>query len=406
MAQKRAIVIGGGIVGLSVASRLASGNGSVHVTLLEKERGLAMHQTGRNSGVIHSGIYYKPGSLKAVTCRAGRQALIEYCQSHRIAYEICGKVIVAADHSELPMLERIQDYGRANGIACRRISGAELREREPAVAGIEALVVDDAGIVDYPAMCAALANDLVEAGGDFHLGVRVVRIEARRDQTAVEGMSASGETKVFECDIVVNCAGLHSDRVAMLAGERPAARIIPFRGEYYRLRQGAPQLCRHLIYPVPDPAFPFLGVHLTRMINGGVECGPNAVLALGREAYSWRQFSLNDAVETAVFPGFWRLAFRHWRTSLGEIRRSLHLQSFVKALQRLVPEIRAEHLEPAPAGIRAQAVDRDGSMVDDFRFMSSSGCVHVLNAPSPAATAALEIGRHVVSEADRLLSSV
>lgn len=403
MSHRRVIVVGGGIVGLAAAARLCRDRPGVRCTVIEKEQALALHQTGRNSGVIHSGIYYKPGSLKAVTCREGRAELIAYCRGRGVAHELCGKVIVALDGSELPRLAAIEERGRANGVACRRITAPELRAREPAAAGIAAIEVHDAGIVDYRGVCDALAGDIRAAGGEVLTGVRVERVEDRGSE-AVAFASGRAGTLELAADAVVNCAGLHSDRVARAAGERPTTRIVPFRGEYYRLRADAPALCRHLIYPVPDPSFPFLGVHLTRMVEGGVECGPNAVLALGREAYTWGAFDLRDALEVAAFPGFWRLAARHWRAGVDEVRRSLHLGSFVSALQRLVPALRAEHLEPAPAGIRAQAMEPDGSLVDDFRFLRSGRCVHVINAPSPAATASLAIARRIAAEAAPLLA--
>jgi L-2-hydroxyglutarate oxidase len=385
MAARVVTVVGGGIVGLAAAARIASGRPGTRCVVLEKEASLASHQTGRNSGVIHSGIYYKPGSLKASTCREGRAELIGYCRERGIAHELCGKVIIALDEGELPRLAAIEERGRANGVACRRVSPSELQDREPAAAGIAALLVDDAGIVDYRAVCEALAMDIRAAGGEVHAGVRVERVQASEREVVVHAKGG----QAFRSDALINCAGLHSDRVARAAGQRPTTRIVPFRGEYYRLRADAPALCRHLIYPVPDPSFPFLGVHLTRMVEGGVECGPNAVLALGR---------------VVAVPGFWRLAARHWRAGIGEVRRSLHLGSFVSALQRLVPALRAEHLEPAPAGIRAQAMEPDGSLVDDFRFLRSGRCVHVINAPSPAATASLAIARRIAAEAAPLLA--
>ncbi len=396
--QRTAAVIGGGIVGLATAARLAR-DPETRVIVLEKERALAAHQTGRNSGVIHSGIYYKPGSMKARTCIAGRKALLAYCVDRGIAHEVCGKVIVAVTESELPQLAMIAGRGRANGVGVRELSGDELCEREPAVAGVAALLVEDAGIVDYVGVCNALAEDIVRSGGEVRLGCPVTGIvpTATVAGGGARGATLTGAWGELRVDALVNCAGLHCDRVAALAGASPTARIVPFRGEYYKLRAGAPELCRHLIYPVPDPSFPFLGVHLTRMVGGGVECGPNAVLALGREAYTWGEFNARDALEVAMFPGFWRMAARHWRAGLGEVRRSLHLGSFVAALQRLVPDIRAEHLERAPAGIRAQAMDPTGAMVDDFRVTVDGPCVHVLNAPSPAATASLAIADHIVA---------
>lgn len=383
-------------MGLATGARLAAERPGDRVVVLEKESELASHQTGRNSGVIHSGIYYKPGSMKASTCIAGRRALLDYCVARRIRHEVCGKVIVATDQSELPRLATLEERGRANGVGVRRLGPEALREREPAVAGIAALLVEDAGIVDYVGVCRALAEDIERAGGEVRLRSAAEAFERRGERMAV-----SGPWGEVVADTVVNCGGLHCDRVARRAGASPRARIVPFRGEYYRLREGAPQLCRHLIYPVPDPSFPFLGVHLTRMVDGGVECGPNAVLALGREAYTWGRLNLRDTLEIATFPGFWRLAARHWRAGMDEVRRSLHVGSFVAALQRLVPDIRAEHIEPAPAGIRAQAMDPSGAMVDDFCIEADAPCVHVLNAPSPAATASLAIAERIAAEVAR-----
>lgn len=388
--RRTTVVVGGGIVGLAAARAIALRQPDTRVVVLEKETEVALHQTGRNSGVIHSGIYYKPGSLKARTCIEGRRALLAFCAEHGIAHEVCGKVIVATDEAELPRLDALAERGSANGIRVRRLGGAELREREPAAAGIAALLVDDAGIVDYAGVCRALVEEIARGGGDVRTGCAVERIERTRS-----GVRVVGAWGALDADALVNCAGLHCDRVARAAGHSPSARIVPFRGEYYRLRASAPPLCRHLIYPVPDPAFPFLGVHLTRMVDGTVECGPNAVLALGREAYSWGEFSARDAAEMALFPGMWRLMARHWRAGLGEVRRSLFRGAFVRALQRLVPDLRAEHIEPAPAGIRAQAMEPSGALVDDFRVDVEAPCIHVLNAPSPAATASLAIGERI-----------
>ena len=385
-------------MGLAVARQVAVACPGTRVVLLEKEPDLAQHQTGRNSGVIHSGIYYKPGSLKARTCTHGRRLLLEFCQEHGVTHEVCGKVIVATSQEEVPQLRMLEERGKANGVRATWLSAEALREREPAAAGVAALQVDDTGIADYVAMCHALAACIRAAGGQVRVNARVETLQ-RVGGGGAGVVELAGPWGQLRADVVFNCAGLHCDRVARAAGSQPSARIVPFRGEYYRLRADAPPLCRHLIYPVPDPSFPFLGVHLTRMVDGSVECGPNAVLALGREAYTWGSFNLRDAAETAAFAGFWKLAAKHWRAGLGEVHRSLSRAAFVKALQVLVPGVRAEHLEPAPAGIRAQAMEPSGALVDDFRVQVEPPFVHVLNAPSPAATASLAIAEAVVAQA-------
>lgn len=397
MRRQRIVIVGGGIVGLATAWRL-SDRDDVEVVVLEKEDAVAQHQTGRNSGVLHSGIYYKPGSLKATNCRAGKLEMESFCEAEGIAYERCGKVIVAVDERELPALERIHERGIANGVACDRIGPDRLREIEPHVAGIAAIHVPEAGIVDYRGVCDRLAAILRERGHEVRLGARVLRVRSGGSRRVVE--TTAGE---LDADLVVNCGGLHCDRIARASGVASGPRIVPFRGEYYVLKPEATHLCRHLIYPVPDPNFPFLGVHFTRMVEGGVECGPNAVLAFAREGYTFGTVDLRDLVETLGYGGFHRLALKHWRSGLGEMWRSLSKAAFVKSLQRLVPEIRSEQIVPAPAGVRAQAVNRDGSMVDDFQILEAEGVVHVLNAPSPAATASLNIGRHVAEQAETLL---
>lgn len=397
MRRQRIVIVGGGIVGLATAWRL-SDRDDVEVVVLEKEDAVAQHQTGRNSGVLHSGIYYKPGSLKATNCRAGKLEMESFCEAEGIAYERCGKVIVAVDERELPALERIHERGIANGVACERIGPDRLREIEPHVAGIAAIHVPEAGIVDYRGVCDRLAAILRERGHEVRLGARVLRVRSGGSRRVVE--TTAGE---LDADLVVNCGGLHCDRIARASGVASGPRIVPFRGEYYVLKPEATHLCRHLIYPVPDPSFPFLGVHFTRMVEGGVECGPNAVLAFAREGYTFGTVDLRDLVETLGYGGFHRLALKHWRSGLGEMWRSLSKAAFVKSLQRLVPEIRSEQIVPAPAGVRAQAVNRDGSMVDDFQILEAEGVVHVLNAPSPAATASLNIGRHVAEQAETLL---
>jgi L-2-hydroxyglutarate oxidase len=383
-------VIGGGIVGLATAWALVAGDRPRSVILLEKEPALGAHQSGHNSGVIHSGVYYRPGSQKAETCREGRRLLLELCAEDGIAHEICGKVIVATRADELPALERILERGRQNGVACEAIGPERLRELEPHAAGLRALHVPGAGIVDYPAVCRALARRCEARGARIVTGARVRRAEPRSDRSVL--VSDAGE---FGARFVVSCAGLHSDRVARACGAEVPVRIVPFRGEYYGVAPRAQGLVRNLIYPVPDPSFPFLGVHFTRMVGGALECGPNAVLALAREGYRWTDVSARDLSEALAWPGLRRLVACHWRTGFGEAWRSLSRSAFARALQRLVPEIRADDLVPAAAGVRAQALARDGSLVDDFLLVESARALHVCNAPSPAATASLAIGRRI-----------
>ena len=384
-------VVGGGVVGLATAYRFTQRFPGKTVVVLEKESHVAEHQTGRNSGVLHSGIYYKPGSLKALNCRAGKKAMEEFCAAESIPHEICGKVIVAVTPDELPALERIFERGKANGVTCSMISKEELAELEPHVTGIKAIHVPEAGIVDYRGVCERLATRILESGGQVVFQARVIKVDPTSYE--VTAVTTAGE---YTARQLVNCGGLHSDRVARLTGQEPECQIIPFRGEYFELKPEARHLCKNLIYPTPDPAFPFLGVHFTRMVEGAVECGPNAVLAFGREGYHFFDVNLPDLLETLTYPGFLRLAAKHWRMGLGEMWRSLSKAAFVRALQRLVPEIRPEHLEPAPAGIRAQAVAPDGGLVDDFLILEHQRVINVCNAPSPAATASLEIGNAIV----------
>jgi L-2-hydroxyglutarate oxidase len=388
------IVIGGGIVGLATAHRFLQRMPGHTVRIVEKEDRLAAHQTGRNSGVLHSGIYYKPGSLKAINCREGKRAMEQFCRDEGVPFDLCGKVIVATAEAELPRLADIFARGQANGVRCEQIGPERLRELEPHAAGLAAIHVPEAGIVNYATVCDRLAERIRQAGGEITLGARVRGFRAADDAITVE--TTAGD---FSARQAVNCAGLYCDRVAALSGRRPDVQIVPFRGEYFKLRTEAEHLCRTLIYPVPDPAFPFLGVHFTRMIGGGVECGPNAVLAFSREGYTKLKLNLRDLADSLSYPGFLRLAARYWRTGAGEMWRSVSKRAFVRALARLVPEIRPEHLDPAPAGVRAQALARDGSMVDDFLIEEAGRVVNVLNAPSPAATSSLRIGELIV---DRL----
>lgn len=386
-------VIGGGIVGLSTAWQLLQRRPGLRLVVLEKESELAFHQTGRNSGVLHSGIYYRPGTLRAQNCRTGKAALEAFCERYGVAWRRTGKVIVAVDESQLGQLELIHERGRQNGVVCEVIGRERLRELEPHCAGIRAIHVPESGIVDYPGVCRKLGELLVGGGAEIRLGFAVRGIRQRAGGVVLEG-DAGG----VEAVQVVNCGGLHSDRLARLSGQVLRERIVPFRGEYYELLPGAEHLCRTLIYPVPDPRFPFLGVHFTRMVGGGVECGPNAVLALAREGYTWGTINLGDMFESLTYPGFLRLLGRNWKTALGEVHRSLSKAAFVRALQRLVPEIRGEHLRAGPAGVRAQALGLDGKLLDDFLILRQERVINVCNAPSPAATACLNIGRLVADE--------
>jgi L-2-hydroxyglutarate oxidase len=385
------VVIGGGIVGLSTAYQLTKLRPGASVVVLEKESQPAMHQTGHNSGVLHSGIYYKPGSLRALNCRSGKRLMEEFCAQENIPFDICGKVIVACSEEELPGLKKIFDRGRANGVDCAMIDRPRLCEIEPHTAGIAAIHVPEAGIVNYGAVCRRLVEIVEQAGGRFVVNAAVTAMRQEADYVTVE--SRAGE---FRARWVVNCTGLQSDRTTRLSGKEPEVKIVPFRGEYFELHDSAKRFCRNLIYPVPDPNFPFLGVHFTRMINGDVECGPNAVLAFAREGYRKRNINLRDLAETLTYPGFLRLAAKYWRTGCGEMWRSLSKGAFVKALQRLVPEIQASDLDTAPAGVRAMALARDGSIVDDFVIEEHRRVVNVCNAPSPAATSSLQIGLSII----------
>jgi (S)-2-hydroxyglutarate dehydrogenase len=385
------IIIGGGIVGLATAYRFLERFPGKRVTVLEKESTIARHQTGRNAGVLHSGIYYRPGSLKAQNCRAGKLAMEEFCRREGIPFQICGKVIIAVEESELPRMEKILENGKANGVLCERISVERLHELEPHAAGIAAIHIPESGIVDYAHVARRLAEIIEGRGSKIVTGARAMAI--RRDTNRAIVKTTAGE---FAADQVVNCAGLYSDRVTRFSGARPSSMIIPFRGEFYLVRPEAHHLVRMLIYPVPDPRYPFLGVHFTRRIDGRVECGPNAVLAFAREGYRNTTVNIRDLAETLGYRGFWRLSARYWRIGADEMWRSFSKRAFVRAAQRLVPEIEPQHFEWAPAGVRAQAVSPDGAMVDDFVINETDRVVNVENAPSPAATASLNIGRLVV----------
>jgi L-2-hydroxyglutarate oxidase len=387
------LVAGGGIVGLATAWRILQRHPGLKVLVLEKEPGVARHQTGNNSGVIHSGIYYKPGSYKALLCRRGYFQMLEFLSSQGLPHEVCGKLVVATSVDELPRLEALRQKAEANGLRdVKEIPGEAIRDYEPHGAGIRALRVPETGITDYAKVGETLARLIGEAGGEVRVSSRVDLLATRPEGKVVRAGDAEFLTGFF-----INCGGLLSDRLARLDGLDPGVSIVPFRGEYYELAEAARPMVRNLIYPVPDPAFPFLGVHFTRMIGGGVECGPNAVLAFKREGYRKRDVDLKDLAEVLLNPGFRTLAAKHWRMGLGEFHRSFSKPAFTRALQRLLPGIRESHLVPAGAGVRAQALRRDGSLVDDFHFVDGPASLHVLNAPSPAATASLAIGEEIAA---------
>ncbi len=389
-----AVVVGAGILGLATAVELTRRRPSWEVAVLEKEAAPALHQTGRNSGVIHSGVYYTPGSLKARLCTEGRRLLIDFCEEEAVPYELCGKVIVAADASEVAALEELERRGRANGVTVERIGPGRLRELEPACIGVSALHVPGAGLVDYRLVAAALARQLERAGGRIELETRVLAVDDRHGAARV-----ATDRSDYEASLVVACAGLQADDVA---GDRGRdTRIVPFRGTYFALRPEARHLCRNLIYPVPDARFPFLGVHVNRRPGGEVWAGPNAVVALAREAYRRRDVNLREAWQTLAYPGFLRLARRFWRLGALELLRDLSRSAYAAQARRYLPDLSADDLLPAPAGIRAQAVARDGSLVDDFLFSQTERVLHVRNAPSPGATSSLAIARHIASRALR-----
>lgn len=387
------LVIGGGIVGLSAAYALTRTAPGTRVTVLEKERAPACHQTGRNSGVIHSGIYYPPGSLKARYALGGAAEMVDFCREHSIAHAVTGKLIVATDRAELPRLHTLVQRGREHGLPVRELGPAQIAEYEPRVRGLAAIRVGTTGVCDFRAVAGRLADEVRGAGGLIRFGAEVTAIDRRPWGVAVR----TADGLVVRARVLVNCAGLHCDRVARLAGDDPGMRIVPFRGEYYELAR--PELVRGLVYPVPDPAFPFLGVHLTRGHDGSVHVGPNAVPAAAREGYGWPVVRPRELLSTLAWAGSWRIARRHWRYGAGEVHRSLSKHAFTQAVRRLLPDVTEDDLRPSPAGVRAQAVLRDGTLVDDFLIREAPHTVHVLNAPSPAATASLPIGREVARRA-------
>jgi L-2-hydroxyglutarate oxidase len=385
------LIIGGGIIGLATAYNLLELYPKKRVAILEKEPRLATHQSGRNSGVLHAGIYYRPGSFKAVNCWLGKMTMEEFCVREGINFRICGKVIVAVGEDELASLQSIYERGQANGVKCEIIDRHRLRDLEPHAAGIRAIHVPETGIVDFSQICLRLADIIKAKGHQIITGVKVTGLRENPGEVLVE--TADGE---FHPRYVINCAGLYSDRVASMSHNSSTVKIIPFRGEYYKLSPEAEKFCCSLIYPVPDPRFPFLGVHFTRKISGEVKCGPNAVLAFAREGYRKSDVNLRDLFESLTYPGFAKIAAKYWRTGIWEIWRSVSKAAFVRALQRLVPEVTAAHLVPYPSGIRAQAVTVEGRILDDFAFMERSRIINVINAPSPGATASFSIGRTVV----------
>ena len=389
------LVVGAGIVGLATAMELTRRRPNLRVVVVDKENEVSAHQTGNNSGVIHAGIYYKPGSLKAQMSIEGMNSMVEFCEKHDVPYELCGKVIVALTPEELPRLEELYNRGTANGVpGLRKLSAEEIKEYEPHSAGIAGLLSPKTGIVDYRAVTRTYANIVQEGGGELRLATRVAAVDSRPDELVVQTTKGDIHTRYL-----VNCAGLQSDLVAQMTGSTHGLRIVPFRGEYYELVPQSRHLVRGLIYPVPDPDFPFLGVHFTKKISGSVEAGPNAVLAFAREGYKKSDFSPRHVLGLITFRGMWGLAAKYWRTGLGEMYRSWNKRAFVKALQTLVPEVGMDDLKPGGVGIRAQAMDNKGNLLADFGFIESPKAIHVLNAPSPAATASIPIGRMIADKA-------
>ncbi|WP_035445782.1 L-2-hydroxyglutarate oxidase [Bacillus sp. UNC41MFS5] len=386
-------IVGGGIVGLSTGMALSRYYPKAKILILEKEKVWASHQTGHNSGVIHSGIYYKPGSYKARFAREGSQAMVNFCKTYNIQHEICGKVIVATKPAELPLLENLFQRGLQNGLNIKKIGPSELKEIEPHVNGLAAIRVANAGIVNYKQVAGAFASIIEKNGGELLLNTKVENIVNKADGIEVESNRGS-----FRTHFLINCAGLQSDRMAKLEKVETDIKIIPFRGEYYELKPEKRCLVKNLIYPVPNPNFPFLGVHFTRMIDGRVDAGPNAVLSLKREGYFKTDFAMQDFIEVMTYPGFWKIASKYWKNGLEEMVRSFSKSAFVRSLQQLIPEISASDLETAPAGVRAQALKSDGTLVDDFHIVSGRNSIHVCNAPSPAATASIQIGNAIVAK--------
>jgi len=390
----RTTIIGGGIIGLASALRLSQKLPGASVVVLEKESGVGQHQSGHNSGVLHCGLYYKPGSMKARLAVTGIRQMVAFCQEHGIAHEVCGKLVVAANKDEIPRLNDLYERGQKNGLTgLRKLDVSEMREIEPHVGGVAAIRVPQEGIVDYPAVCTTLARCLEALGGKVVTQANVTGLRERNGQWIAE--TTAGD---FESDYIINCAGLHCDRICATAGEKPGIQIIPFRGEYYTLRPERQHLVRNPIYPVPDPRFPFLGVHFTRLIHGGIEAGPNAVLAFAREGYCKTDVSLRDFIDTLAYPGFWRFVQRYPSVCWNELRRSFSKELFCRSLNTLVPGVRPKDLAPGGAGVRAQAIGPNGEMIQDFQFVKGRRALHVLNAPSPGATASLAIGQEIANQ--------
>lgn len=389
-------IIGGGIVGLATAMALTK-RYKLSLIVLEAEQEVAAHQTGHNSGVIHSGLYYKPGSLKAINCVTGRKALYQFCEEHNIQHDRCGKLVVATDKREIPSLNMLEERGKANGlVGIRRLTPEEIKDYEPHVKGVGGLFVPQTGIVDYTDVSKVYARIIQEQGGVIQTNSRVTGFSDNSGEFTLETVQGP-----IHCNNIINCAGLQSDRIATMCGLKPGLQILPFRGEYYEVKPEKEYLVRNLIYPVPDVRFPFLGVHFTRMMAGGVEAGPNAVLALKREGYKKSDISIGDIAQYGTYIGFWHMAMKYWQMSISEIYRSYSKRAFVKALQRLIPELQINDVHPAGSGVRAQALEPDGKLVDDFRIVESSHQVHVLNAPSPAATASIAIGESIAKMASK-----
>jgi len=389
--QKDIIIIGGGIVGLATALQLLKDRPQLKILVLEKENEVGKHQTGNNSGVIHSGLYYKPGSLKAKNCINGYAMLVAFCAENNIPFELCGKIVVATEEKEIPLLNNLYERGKQNGLQnLKKLTASELKEHEPHVAGLQGIFVPQTGIVDYKVVAEKYAELIRKNGGEIMLDEKVLRIQFQSQEAAV-----ITDRSVHHAKLVVNCAGLYSDKIARLTSPDIDVKIIPFRGEYYKLKKEKESLVKNLIYPVPDPNFPFLGVHFTRMMRGGVEAGPNAVLAFSREGYHKSDIKLAELAESLAWPGFQKVAFKYWKTGLGEMYRSFSKAAFTKALQKLLPEIQESDLEEGGAGVRAQACDRTGGLVDDFMIVEEKQAINVCNAPSPAATSSLSIGKTV-----------
>lgn len=391
--MKDVIIIGGGIVGLATAWQIKQQSPNLTISILEKESGPAHHQTGNNSGVIHSGLYYKPGSLKATNCIKGYDLMLDFCRTEGVDFDLCGKVVVATDNHEVPYLETLFTRGEQNGLTnLQWLTPEEIKEHEPYVTGVKGIFVPQTGIIDYKEVCRKLESKLLAEGVAIYYNEKVTKINHKGSSSEI-----ITTTNEYEGKLIVNCAGLYSDKVSKMTPLKPDLKIVPFRGEYYQLKETSKHLVKNLIYPVPDPNFPFLGVHFTRMMNGGVEAGPNAVLAFAREGYTKSAINVPELLETLAWPGFQKVAMKYWKTGFGEMYRSFSKAAFTKALQKLIPDIRESDLETGGAGVRAQACDRSGGLLDDFHILENDHFVNVCNAPSPAATSSLAIGEEIAN---------